>query len=98
MPKADRKKTGTSLKKSEKLLFKLDEAEVLLCDSGNLVFQVSTDSSRHFRNHHLIHKYVIDPLVKENYRKPQVSVIKITACVNKEIKLDHKKKTDLSNF
>lgn len=71
LPQADGK-TGT-LKKSGKLLFKLDEAEVLLCISGNLVFNVGTDSSRHFRNNHLIYKYVIDPLANENYRKSQVS-------------------------
>lgn len=80
LPQADGK-TGT-LKKSGKLSFKLDKAEVLLCISSNLVFKVGTDSSRHFRNNHLIYKYVINPLVNENYRKSQESH-QITACVKK---------------
>lgn len=41
----------------------------------------------------MIYKYVIDPLVNENYRKSQVSVTKITAYMNKEIKTAYMNKT-----
>jgi len=54
---------------------------------------VSTDLSRHFWNHHLIHKYVTDSSVNENYRKSQVSVTKITAYMNKAIKSAYMNKT-----
>lgn len=86
-------KTGTFFKESKKLLSKFDEAEVFTCISSNLVFKESTDLSRHFGNHHLIYKYVINPLVNENYRKSQVSVTKITAYVNKAIKSVYMNKT-----
>lgn len=41
----------------------------------------------------MIYKYVIDPLVNENYRKSQVSVTKITAYMNKAIKSAYMNKT-----
>lgn len=52
---------------------------------------MSTDLTS--RNHDRIYKYVTDPLGNENYRKSQVSVIKITAYMNKVIKSAYMKQT-----
>lgn len=86
LPEADgkKKKAGSFWKKSEKLLSK--EVKVSICISSSFVSKVSTDLNRCLWNHDLIYKYVIDPLVNENYRKSQVSVTKIIAYMNKVIK------------
>lgn len=62
------------------------EVKVSRCISSSFVSTASTDLSRRLQNHDLIYKYMTDPLVNENYRKSQVSVIKITAYMNKVIK------------